>query len=141
MNLYIIQKESELVGKTIKATRLQFVEEQGYQFIFTEDGGLYAQEATLEDHFDPEEDELQIALETVFKARILHLIANDMTFKSNLRWATKLSENDLNQLAADEIAKVEQMRKLDREQSYKRRYEEAKKLVAEYEREILNIKE
>lgn len=141
MNLYIIEKEQELVGKTIKATNLQFHGDKGYQFIGTNDGGLYMQEATFEDTLGSEDNELEMKFVTIFKGRILHLIANDMIFKRNLIYAMKLSENEVNQLAADEIAKAEQAHRVEREEYRKRRYEDAKKLVAEYELEILNIKE
>lgn len=134
MNLYIIDKQRDLIGKTIKGIQMFYGDsEESLQTIHTEDGGIYVHNIQLEEAEC--DDNLELVHFDLLAATARYKIANDKRFKQNLIHYMGIQESVLDEFIKEELEKEHTKAALQMAENKKRKYEESKKYIAEYEAE------
>lgn len=130
--MYIIDKVHKLVGKKIATVGLTSTTPMGevaYQFITTEDRGLFVMK--VEPNFDTE----QMIYDALFVGRVKYLIVNDDSFRQAIK-ILGFSEVEIDDLiGADAIKQAKAKQERIQEEKAFDKYCDALELVTAYEKD------
>ncbi len=132
--MYVIENESQLIGKAIKNTYLSgYRDFDDYICILTDDDGLYVNQIDYID--DTEHDRSRIYFRTLTTPRIQYLIAHSCHFKDILSCYLGITEEEINEFAKDEIDKQNKKRLAQQKEDARKKYESAKAYIEKFEKD------
>lgn len=134
LKLYYIKDQIELRGKEIKDICVTGYRDFGnFQVITTTDGGIFAcklyQKSVYEDP-----DDIEISIMPLKCIELERELANEYSLLRTYLRTMGVLDKEIKEFAKDEIDKREKKRQADMAERKKKKYEESKKFIEEYEK-------